>query len=205
MLNVGVLASGSGSNLQAIIDACERGEAGARVAVVVCNVEDAYALERARKHGIPAAFIPHKGKPREEHEREVVAELKKHDVGLIVLAGYLRMLTPYIVREFKNRIINIHPALLPSFGGKGMHGIHVHEAVIASGSKVSGCTVHFVDEGVDTGPIILQRTVPVLPDDTPQSLAARVLDEEHRALPEAVRLIAAAKVAVDGGSVRISQ
>lgn len=204
-LQVGVLASGRGSNLQAIIDASESKQIDARVAVVISNVEDAYALERARKHGIPAYFITHKGKTREAHEGEIIECLKKHGVELVVLAGYLRMLTPFFVRAFKNRIINIHPALLPLFGGPGMHGENVHKKVIETGCKVSGCTVHIVDEGIDTGPIILQKAVEVLDDDTPDTLAARILVEEHKLLPKAIQLFAQDRIEIIGRRVRIKQ
>jgi phosphoribosylglycinamide formyltransferase-1 len=203
MLKIGALASGGGTNLQAIIDAVERKDIPAEIAVVISNISDAYALERAKKHGIDAACILHKGKTREEHEAEILKVLKGHDVGLVVLAGYLRMLTPSFVREYKGRIMNIHPALLPSFGGPGMHGEHVHRAVIERGCKVSGCTVHFVEEGVDTGPIIVQRCVPVNEGDDEKTLAARILEEEHKAYPEAVRLFAEGRLKIDGKRVII--
>ena len=166
-MKLGVLASGSGTDFQSIIDAM--------------------ALERAREHGIVAVCIPHRGLSREEHEKEIVDELKKHDVDLVILAGYIRMLSPYLVKEFEGRLLNIHPALLPKYGGAVFYGMKVHEAVIAAGDKVSGCTVHVVTDGIDTGPIVLQREVDVLPDDTAETLAARVLKEEHKLLPEAIK------------------
>jgi phosphoribosylglycinamide formyltransferase-1 len=198
---IGVLASGGGTDLQSILDACERGDIAGRVAVVITNNPGAGCLDRARRHGAAAVAIDHRGITREEHERQVVAELRRHGVKLVVLAGYLRMLTPYIVGEFKGRMINIHPALLPAFGGKGMHGINVHRAVLAAGSRESGCTVHFVDESIDGGPIIAQSKVPVRTGDTPEDLQARVLEEEHRLLPKVVGLIAKGKVKIEEGKV----
>jgi phosphoribosylglycinamide formyltransferase-1 len=198
---IGVLASGGGTDLQSILDACGRGEIPGKVVVVVSNNPDAGCLERARRHGAAAVAIDHRGKMREEHERLVVAELKRHEVQLVVLAGYLRMLTPYIVGEFRGRMINVHPALLPLFGGKGMHGMNVHKAVLAAGVKESGATVHFVDESIDGGPIIAQSRVPVRPGDAPEDLQARVLEEEHRLLPKVVGLIARGKVKIEGKKV----
>lgn len=202
-LRVGVLASGRGTDLQSLIDAQESGRLGAQIVVVISNVEDAYTLERAKKHSIPAVCIPHKGKTREEHETEIIRCLKEHGVELVVLAGYIRMLTSLIVNEFRNRMLNIHPALLPSFGGEGWYGEKVHQGVLEAGCKVSGCTVHFVTEGVDRGPIILQKAVEVRENDRPETLAARILVEEHGLLPEAVRLFAEGKLKVEGKRVRI--
>ena len=202
-LRIGVLASGGGTDLQSILDACDSGEIPGKVAVVITNVPGAGCLERARKHGAAAVTIDHRGKTREEHERLVVAELERHGVQLVVLAGYLRMLTPHIVGRFRGRSINMHPALLPLFGGKGMHGLAVHKAVIEAGSKVSGCTVHLVDESIDGGPVIDQAQVPVRPGDTPEDLQARVLEEEHRLLPKVVGLIARGKVKIEGKKVFI--
>jgi phosphoribosylglycinamide formyltransferase-1 len=203
MLKIAVLASGSGTNLQALIDAIEKKEMPAQIAVVISNVPDAFALERAKKHGIKTVCVPHKGRTREEHEAELLKVLKEHETGLVVLAGYLRMLTPLIIREYKNRIINIHPALLPSFGGPGMHGENVHRAVLEYGCKVSGCTVHFVDDGIDSGPVIVQKCVDVKEGDTPETLAERILEQEHKALPLAVQLIAEGRVTVEGRRARI--
>jgi len=200
---IGVLASGGGTDLQSILDACERGDIPGKVVVVVTNNPEAKCLERARKHGAEAILIDHRGKKREEHEREVVAAMKFHKVDLVVLAGYLRMLTPYIVGEFRGRMINVHPALLPHFGGKGMHGLNVHRAVLDAGEKESGATVHFVDESIDGGPIIAQGRVPVRDGDTPEDLQARVLEEEHRLLPKIVGLIANGKVKIEGLKVRV--
>lgn len=202
-LKVGVLASGRGTDLQSLIDASESGRLNAKIAVVISNVEDAYALERAKKHSIPAICIPHKGKSREEHEAEIIKCLKEREVELVVLAGYIRMLTPLIINEFRNRMINIHPALLPSFGGEGWYGEKVHQGVLDAGCKVSGCTVHFVTEGVDKGPIILQKAVEVKENDTPETLAARILVEEHKLLPEAVQLFSEGRLKIEEKRVRI--
>lgn len=202
-IRIGVLASGGGTNLQAIIDACERGEIDGDVAVVISNVEDAFALERARKHRIPAFAFPHKGMTREEHEKDIIECLDQHQVDLVVLAGYLRMLTPMMFKKYAGRMMNTHPALLPSFGGKGMHGLNVHQAVIGYGCKVSGCTIHFVTEDVDGGQIILQKSVPVHEDDTPETLQERVLKEEHKLLPRAIQLFAQGKLKIEGRRCRV--
>ncbi|KYK28822.1 MAG: hypothetical protein AYK23_05445 [Candidatus Proteinoplasmatales archaeon SG8-5] len=202
MLRIAVLASGSGTNLQSIIDACESGQIDGKVVLVVSNNEDAFALERGSKHGAQAVFIDHRGKPREEHEKEVAAEIDGHDIDLIVLAGYLRMLTSYFVSKYKNMIINIHPALLPRFGGKGMHGQKVHEAVLDSGDEESGCSVHLVTAEIDGGPVIGQMRVPVMPGDTPDTLQARVLEKEHILLPLVVQWFAEGRVRfVDGKAI----
>lgn len=202
-LRIGVLASGGGTNLQAILDSCERGEIDGDVVVVIANVPDAYALKRAEKHGVAAYSFPHEGVTREQHEADVVECLEKHKVDLVCLAGYLRMLTPDMVDRYKGRILNTHPALLPSFGGKGMHGIHVHKAVLDYGAKVSGCSIHVVTAEVDGGPIVMQKAVPVLEDDTPESLQERVLKEEHKLYPRAIQLFAQGKVKIEGRRARI--
>ncbi len=194
MLRIAVLASGGGTDLQSILDACENGQIDGKVELVISNNENAYALVRAREFGAKAVFIDHRGKTREEHERELVHELIMHQIDLIVLAGYLRMLTPYFINKYKNKIINIHPALLPKHGGKGMHGLKVHKAVLDSDDKESGCSVHFVTEDVDGGPIIARMMVPVKPDDTIQSLQERVLAAEHLLLPMVVQWFAQGKV-----------
>jgi len=200
-IKIGVLASGRGTNLQAIIDAIETGTIQGEIAVIISNVKDAYCLERAKKHNINGVFIDHKAFPdRESFDRAVAAELDKCGVTLVVLAGFMRILSDWFVNHYPNRIMNIHPALLPAF--KGLYGAHVHEAVVASGAKFSGCTVHFVTEDVDGGPIILQSAVPVLDDDTPELLAARVLAEEHRIYPEAVRLFSEDRLVVEGKRVK---
>lgn len=200
---IGVLASGGGTNLQCIIDACERGEIDGDVVVVISNVPEAFALERARKHRIDAYAFPHKGVPREQHEADIIECLEQHAVDLVVLAGYLRILTPVFINKYAGRLMNTHPALLPSFGGSGMHGLNVHKAVLDYGCKVSGCTIHFVTLDVDGGPIILQKSVPVLEDDTPETLQERVLKEEHKLFPRAVQLFARGKLRMEGRRVRI--
>ncbi len=205
MIRIAVLASGSGTNLQSIINACESGVINGEVVAVISNVEGAYALERARKHGIEAIPIPSRGRKRKEHEKEVLAELDRIEPDLIALAGYMRMLTAEFIERYEGRIMNIHPALLPCFGGKGMYGENVHRAVLDSGARFSGCTVHFVTPEVDRGPIIVQRCVPVKDGDTVETLKARVLEEEHRAYPEAIRLFAEGRLRVEGNRVRIME
>ncbi len=197
------MASGGGTNLPAIIDSCERGEIDGDVVVVISNVEEAYALERARKHRIDAFAFPHKGVTREAHEQDIIECLEQHQVDLVVLAGYLRMLTPVMITKYAGRLINTHPALLPSFGGKGMHGVNVHQAVIDYGCKVSGCTIHFVTLDVDGGPIIAQKAVPVLEGDTAELLQERILKEEHKLLPRAIQLFAQGKLKIEGRKVRV--
>ena len=197
---IGALVSGSGTNLQAIIDSIERKELDAEIAIVISNIKDAYALERAKKHNIPAVVINHKDFPnREAFEKALIEELNKRKVDLICLAGFMRVLTPFFVNHFPNRIMNIHPALLPAF--KGLYGHHVHEAVLKSGAKYSGCSVHFVTEDVDGGPIIVQRMVQIKDDDTPDTLAARILVEEHKAFSEAIKLFTQDRLKVEGNRV----
>lgn len=200
---IGVLASGGGTNLQCIVDACERGEIDGDVVVVISNVPEAFALERAKKHRIDAYAFPHKGVTREQHEADIIECLDQHGVDLVVLAGYLRILTPLFINKYAGRLMNTHPALLPSFGGSGMHGLNVHKAVLDYGCKVSGCTIHFVTLDVDGGPIILQKAVQVLEDDTPETLQERVLKEEHKLFPRAVQLFARGKLRLEGRRVRI--
>lgn len=196
---LGVLVSGSGSNLQAIMDACDRGEIPCRVAVVVANKADAYGLERARKAGIPAVPVSHKDFPtREDFDARLVEVLREHDVELVCLAGFMRVLTPVFVRAFPHRILNIHPALLPAFPGT-----HGPRQALDYGARFAGCTVHFIDEGVDTGPVVVQAVVPVHDDDTEDSLAARILVQEHRIYPAAIRLFFEGKLAIEGRRVRI--
>ncbi|MBN1823344.1 MAG: phosphoribosylglycinamide formyltransferase [Endomicrobiales bacterium] len=184
---LGVLISGGGSNLQSIIDACENGilAGKAEVAVVISNKSDAYGLERAKKHKIPAVYLDReKSADSMSYFKEVGGQLKKHGVDVVCLAGFLLKVEPGIVDAY--RVINIHPALLPKYGGKGMYGHHVHEAVINSGDKESGATVHSVDNEYDHGSIIMQERVRVEPDDTPETLAKRVLEVEHRIYPKAI-------------------
>lgn len=185
-LKIGVLASTRGTDLQAIIDEIETGRLDAEIACVISNKKDAYALDRARNHGIAAFFIEQKGKQREDFDREVAAELEKRGAELVCLIGYMRILSEWFVNKFRGRIMNVHPSLLPKFAG-GMD-INVHEQVIKAGEKESGCTIHFVTEEVDGGPVILQKKVPVLPNDTAETLKERVQAAEKIAYPEAIRL-----------------
>ena len=186
-IRLAVLVSGGGSNLQAILDAIQVGTLNAEVACVISNRKAAFGLERARKFGIEDCYIGKGNYPDETFRAMALIEtLKEHDVDLVVLAGYLDILPKAIIEQYKKRIINIHPSLIPKFCGHGFYGHHVHEAVLAAGESESGATVHFVDEGVDTGAIIAQRSVPVMPDDTVESLGARVLKVEHRTLVEAI-------------------
>jgi phosphoribosylglycinamide formyltransferase-1 len=197
---VGVLASGRGTDFQSLVDARTRGEMDVDLAVLVCNVPGAFVLERAKKAGVPAVVVDHRpfAKDREAFEREVVKVLRRYRVDLVVFAGFMRIVTEYFVREFPNRVMNIHPSLLPAFPGA-----HAHRDVLAFGAKVSGCTIHFVDASVDGGPIILQKAVPVTDDDTEETLEARILEWEHRLLPFAVRLFAEGRLTVEGRRVRI--
>lgn len=196
MLNLAVLGSGRGSNFQSILTAIQQGRIpGVQVRLVISNNSGAGILGIARTHSLPALHVSEK-QYRDENEfvGALLGILRSHEVDAIVLAGYMKRLHPRLVRAYRNRILNIHPALLPRFGGKGMYGLHVHEAVIAAGEKISGATVHIVDEEYDHGSIILQQTVPVSPDDTPETLAAKVLTVEHQLYPEALRLFAAGLV-----------
>jgi phosphoribosylglycinamide formyltransferase-1 len=202
MYRIAVLASGSGTDLQSILNACESGQIKGRVVLVISNNPDAYALERARRHGAEALHIDHRGLSREEHERALTNEIDARDIDLIVLAGYLRMFTPYFVNKYKSKIINIHPALLPKYGGKGMHGLKVHGAVLQSGDRESGCSVHFVTEEIDGGPVVAQMKVQVLENDTPETLQARVLEKEHVLLPLVVQWFSEGRVRVEDGVVK---
>ncbi len=198
---LGVLCSGRGTNLQSIIAAVESGQIAAEIALVLTDKPEAKALERAEEAGIPRVCIDRKAcADKQEFEEKIVAELKKAGVTLVVLAGFMRILSPYFVREFQGRILNIHPSLLPSFGGA-----HAHRDVLAYGVKVSGCTIHFVDEGMDSGPIILQTAVPVLDGDTEDTLAARVLEQEHILYPKAIELYVNGKLEITGRQVRIKK
>lgn len=206
MLRLAVMVSGGGTNLQALIDAVDAGSIkNAQIAVVISNKKDAYALERAKKHGIKSVCIsPKDFKEREAFGRALVDELEQEQVDLVVLAGYLVILPEILIEKYTNRMINIHPSLIPSFCGAGYYGLKVHEAVLARGVKVTGATVHFVDEGTDTGPIILQKAVEVRQEDTPETLQRRVMEEaEWKILPQAVDLIVNGKVTVVDGRVRI--
>jgi phosphoribosylglycinamide formyltransferase-1 len=193
---VGVLLSGRGSNLVALIDAARRGELGGEIAVVVSNVEDAPGLERARQAGIPAVFRDHRGKVREAFDAEIVEILRAHHVDLVCLAGFMRLVSPVFLRAFPGCVVNIHPSLLPAFPGKDAQRLALEHGV-----KLSGATVHLVDEGLDSGPIVAQEAVSVLSSDTGESLAARILEVEHRLYPRTVRLLLEGRCRVDGRRV----
>lgn len=204
MTKVGILASGNGTNLQAILDESEAGRIPARVVVVISNEPKAFALERARRHGTDAVVVNHREfKTREDFERKLIEELDSRGVDLVCLAGFMRILTPFFVRHYSGRMLNIHPALLPLFGGKGFYGEKVHQAALASGMKFSGCTVHFVTEETDGGPIVIQAVVPVQDDDTAETLAARIHEKEHEIYPQAVRLFAEGGLVIEGKRVRV--
>ncbi len=197
-LRLGVLASGSGSNLQSILDACAAKTIAAEVAVVISNLSGARALERAQTAGVPAVLLPHQGVPREQYDTLLVDQLRRHEVGLVCLAGFMRILSPVLLRAFENRILNIHPSLLPSFPG-----LHAVRQALGAGVRVSGCTVHLVDEGTDTGPVLVQAAVPVLDGDDEEALAARILAQEHRCYPRAIGLWAAGRFTLEGRRVRV--
>lgn len=202
-LRVAVLASGRGSNLQAVIDAIEAGTVQSKIVAVITNKKEAPALERARRHGLPGFFVdpkPYAGRPdsREAYDRALLDVLRRHDVELVLLAGYMKIVTSILVEAFANRMMNIHPSLLPSFPG-----LDVQKKAIEWGCKLAGCTVHFVTEGVDDGPIILQAAVPILDDDTSGTLAARILEQEHKIYPRAVQLFAEGRLRVEGRRVFI--
>ncbi len=199
ILNIGVLISGSGSNLQSIMDACAAGKIKARVACVVSNKEDAFGLERARKAGIPALHLDHRAYTgRESYDQALVATLREFDVELVALAGFMRIITPVLLDAFPMSVMNIHPALLPAFPG-----LHAQRQALEYGAKVAGCTVHFVDCGTDTGPIILQSAVPVVEGDSEETLSARIQKEEHRIYPEAIRLFTEGLLEVNGRIVAV--
>ncbi len=208
MMKMAVLVSGGGTNLQAIIDAIDRGKiTNAEISVVISNNAGAYALERAKQHGIEALCVsPKSFSSREEFNQKLLETIQSYQVDLVVLAGCLVVIPEIMVKAYPNKIINIHPALIPSFCGTGYYGLKVHEGVLKRGVKVTGATVHFVDEGTDTGPIILQKAVEVHQDDTPEILQRRVMEEaEWKIMPEAINLIANHKVQVVDGLVKISE
>lgn len=203
MKKIAVFASGSGSDFQSVIDANEK-DPFCEIGLLVASKEGIYAIERARRHGIPVVVSRARDfVSAEAFGEELISQLRSLGIDYVVLAGYLSMLPENLIRAFPDRIVNIHPSLIPSFCGKGFYGINVHRAAIEYGVKVSGLTVHFVDERYDNGAIILQRTVPVLNEDTPETLQARILEEEHKALPEAVRLLATGKLQKVGRKVTI--
>ena len=196
MLNIAVCVSGGGTDLQSIIDACEAGKINGQIRLVISNRKKAYGLERARLHGIQAEWI--------KVEDEILKRFEEEKIDVVVLAGYLAIVGDKLIEQYKNRIINIHPSLIPSFCGPGFYGMHVHEAVFKRGVKVSGATVHFVTGEVDGGPIILQRAVDISDLETPEDIQARVLEIEHEILPEAVALYCEGRVSVENERVKIS-
>lgn len=196
MLNIAVCVSGGGTDLQSIIDACEAGKINGQIRLVISNRKKAYGLERARLHGIQAEWI--------KDEDEILKRFEEEKIDVVVLAGYLAIVGDKLIEQYKNRIINIHPSLIPSFCGPGFYGMHVHEAVFKRGVKVSGATVHFVTGQVDGGPIILQRAVDISDLETPEDIQARVLEIEHEILPEAVALYCEGRVSVENERVKIS-
>lgn len=196
MLNIAVCVSGGGTDLQSIIDACEAGKINGQIRLVISNRKKAYGLERARLHGIQAEWI--------KDEDEILKRFEEEKIDVVVLAGYLAIVGDKLIEQYKNRIINIHPSLIPSFCGPGFYGMHVHEAVFKRGVKVSGATVHFVTGEVDGGPIILQRAVDISDLETPEDIRARVLEIEHEILPEAVALYCEGRVSVENERVKIS-
>ena len=205
MVNIGVVISGGGTNLQAIIDDIKDGNIDGDIKLVISNRKEAYGLIRAKKAGIETLYIDRKKFTTEdEYNRRIIEEFSKRKVELVVLAGYLRVLSKEFIESYKNRIINIHPSLIPSFCGKGCYGERVHEMALDYGVKITGVTVHFVDEGTDTGPIILQKAVVVKDDDTVESLKSRVLQVEHQLLPEAIRLYCQGSLSFQGRKVIIN-
>jgi phosphoribosylglycinamide formyltransferase-1 len=199
-VRIGVLVSGSGSNLQSIIDNIEAGKLQAGIACVISNNANAFALERARRHGVPALHLDHRiFSGREAYDAALVETLWEYRVDLVVLAGFMRIITPVLIDAFPHAIMNIHPALLPSFPG-----LHAQRQALDYGVKVSGCTVHFVDAGTDTGPVIIQAAVPVQEGDTEESLSARIQTEEHRIYPQAIRLYAEGRLKVEGRRVIVN-
>ncbi|HOR85299.1 MAG TPA: phosphoribosylglycinamide formyltransferase [Bacillota bacterium] len=199
-IGIAVLVSGGGTNLQALIDSIQKGEINGEIVIVISDRENAYALERARKHGIKSVYIH-----RNNCTENLISELKEANAGLVVLAGFLSILDRELIKAYEGRIINIHPSLIPAFCGKGFYGERVHKAAVEYGVKISGATAHFVDEGTDSGPVILQETVPVYADDTAETLAARVLKVEHRLLPEAVGLFCEGRLRIEGRKVIIAE
>lgn len=199
MKTVGILISGRGSNMVALLDAMDRGDVPARCGLVLSNVPGAQGLEVAARRGVPTAVVDHKeSATREEHDGKAIAALRKAGVEIVCLAGYMRLLSPLFVRAFPNRILNIHPALLPAFPG-----LHVQRKALEHGVRFSGCTVHVVDEECDHGPIVLQAVVPVLPGDDEERLSARILRYEHRLYPAALKLVCEGRVAVEGRAARL--
>ena len=204
-VNIGVLISGGGTNLQSIIDSIEAGKIKGEIKIVISNRKDAYGLIRAEKSGIEALYINRKGfNTEEEYNEKIIEEFTKREIELVVLAGYLKVLSKGFTEKYQGRIINIHPSLIPSFCGKGCYGEKVHQMVLEHGVKVTGVTVHFVDEGTDTGPIIIQRAVEVKDNDTVDTLKKRVLTVEHELLPEAIKLFCENRLTIEGRRVIIN-
>ena len=205
MVKIGVLISGGGTNLQAIIDSIEEGNIKGEIGLVISNRKDAYGLTRAQKAGIETLYINSREfDSEEEYNKKIIEEFTKRNIELIVLAGYLKVLSEEFIDKYRGRIVNIHPSLIPSFCGKGCYGEKVHEMVLERGVKLTGVTVHFVDEGTDTGPIILQRAVEVKDDDTVERLKERVLEVEHQILPEAIKLFCEDRLSIQGRKVKIN-
>ena len=201
-LHIAILGSTRGTDMEGVVDAIQRGELNAQIAIVISDRKDAYLLERAENYGIPAIFLnPKDFKRREDFDKKIIEKLDKERVDLVLLIGYMRILSPHFIRQYKNRIMNVHPSLLPAFAG-GMD-LNVHKLAIDQGVKITGCTLHFVDEGTDTGPIILQESVKVKEDDTPESLKERVQEAEQKIIVEAVRLFQKNQLKVDGKRVKI--
>jgi len=201
MINIGVLASGRGTNLQAIIEAIEGGKIEGRINIVISDNRDAFALKRAKQNNIETQYVNFKSfKNREDYDKEIIKALEEKKIDLVVLAGYMRILSPFFINAYKNKIMNIHPALLPSFPG-----LHAQRQAVEYGAKVSGCTVHFVDEGVDLGPIVLQKSVEVNDDDTEELLAERILKEEHQIYPKAIQLFSEGRLTIEGRRIFIKE
>ncbi len=196
---IGILISGRGSNLVALLDAIQAGRLEAEAALVISNVESAEGLRKAAERGVETLFISHKGRPREEHDREMIEELDRRGVSLVCLAGYMRLVSPLFIRHFENRVLNIHPSLLPAFPG-----LDAQRQALEHGAKITGCTVHIVDEELDHGPIVLQRAVSVRDDDTVATLSARILEQEHQIYPEAVAIVLNKNFQIQGRRTRIS-
>jgi len=201
MINIGVLASGRGTNLQAIIEAIEGGKIEGRINIVISDNRDAFALKRAKQNNIETQYVDFKSfKNREDYDKEIIKALEEKKIDLVVLAGYMRILSPFFINAYKNKIMNIHPALLPSFPG-----LHAQRQAVEYGAKVSGCTVHFVDEGVDSGPIVLQKSVEVKDDDTEELLEERILKEEHQIYPKAIQLFSEGRLMIKGRRIFIKE
>jgi len=201
MINIGVLASGRGTNLQAIIEAIEGGKIEGRINIVISDNRDAFALKRAKQNNIETQYVDFKSfKNREDYDKEIIKILEEKKIDLVVLAGYMRIISPYFIKMYKNKIMNIHPALLPSFPG-----LYAQRQAVEYGAKVSGCTVHFVDEGVDSGPIVLQKSVEVKDDDTEELLEERILKEEHQIYPKAIQLFSEGRLMIKGRRIFIKE